>query len=162
MSLEPTRGSKEPEGGFRWSFDEIRNMFVRARTSNERVSSAGSFHWSFSGTFERIRSKFSSREPSLTEKPLAQDEGMSKRARMDNEQQLGTREERRENRREMRKGKSEKERDRRNNVNGLFYTLGGLLGMEAGVKNKTQILSNAKDFLQHTSSDRGEQSPRDS
>jgi len=141
------------QDGFRWSFDEIKNIFVKARSSGERGSSTGSFHWSFSGTIDAIRARFSSHERSLTEKSIVNQDGAepSKKLRMEEEDidkdahvDKGTR---RENRREARKGKSEKEKDRRNNVNGLFYQLGGLLGMEPGVKNKSQILSNAKDFL---------------
>jgi len=142
-------------GGFRWSFDEIRNIFVRARTSGgePRTSSQGSFHWSFSGTIDAIRARFSSHERSTTEQTLAKGDGPepSKKLRMADDS--SNRESRREERREVRKGKSEKEKDRRDNVNKLFHTLGGLLGMEPGLKNKTQILSNAKDFIQQTNPD---------
>jgi hypothetical protein len=140
--------SKDTEG-FRWSFDEIRNIFVKGRNSGERVSSTGSFHWSFSGTLDAIRARFSSQEKTITEKTVPDQDagGTSKKLRLIDESDRATR---REDRREQRKGKSEKEKDRRNNVNNLFYTLGGLLGMEPGVKNKSQILSNAKEFLEQT------------
>jgi len=126
---------------FRWSFDEIRNLFVKARVSGERPSSTGSFHLSLSGTWDAIRARFSSNK-SLS--ASQQETRTTKKLRVSEEE---TKVERRENRRESRKGKSEKEKDRRNNVNNLFYKLGDLLGMEAGVKNKSQILANAKDFL---------------
>ena len=157
------------QDGFRWSFDEIRNLFVKTRSSGERVSSAGSFHWSFSGTIDAIRARFSSQERTIPEKSATIEKGAaepSKKLRMTDDSSDSDRGTRRENRRavrgEARKGKSEKERDRRNNVNGLFYTLGGLLGMESGVKNKSAILSNAKEFLEHpTAKDQGEDSDRE-
>jgi len=165
MSAENTL-SKDADG-FRWSWDEIRNIFVKARNSGERVSSNGSFHWSFSGTIDAIRARFSSHEKSLTEKTIVSQNGpvTAKKPRMardaDQDGQDGDRSTRRENRREARKGKSQKEKDRRNNVNGLFYKLGGLLGMESGVKNKSQILSNAKEFLEQTGETRDDASDHD-
>ena len=51
--------------------------------------------------------------------------------------------------RDSRKDKSEKEKDRRNHLNGLFNELGGLLGV-AG-QNKSQILANAREFLKDNS-----------
>ena len=51
--------------------------------------------------------------------------------------------------RDSRKDKSEKEKDRRNHLNGLFNELGGLLG--ASGQNKSQILANAREFLKESS-----------
>jgi hypothetical protein len=43
--------------------------------------------------------------------------------------------------------KREREKNRRNHVNGLFYRLSGLLGMAPDTKDKTEILASAKMFL---------------
>lgn len=51
--------------------------------------------------------------------------------------------------RDLRKDKSEKEKDRRHHLNVLFNELGNLLGV-AG-QNKTQILANAREFLRQHS-----------
>ena len=135
--------------GFHWSFDEMKSLFFKPRGSTDRGDSTASFHWSLSSAFDIFRSKLSSRG----ESQLADTEGGgAKKVRYDME---ADRESRRENQREERRRsgepkkpkKSEKEKDRRNNVNNLFYHLGELLGMQSGTKSKTEILANAKNYL---------------
>ncbi|KAH9255116.1 hypothetical protein BASA81_006875 [Batrachochytrium salamandrivorans] len=46
-----------------------------------------------------------------------------------------------------RKRKSEREKDRRSNMNGLFARLEDLLGLQTDNKSKIEVLQHARDFL---------------
>lgn len=166
-NFEDSAPSPSPEKeSFHWSFDEIRNIFVRSRNSGDRERSTNSFTWSLSSTFDALRARFSfGSVNSNTAAAAAADQSTSidnsedrgKKFRFDEDDREIVRETQREARRKKassqssnatskKEKKCEKEKDRRNHVNGLFYRLGELVGLP-GVKSKTEILDKARTVL---------------